>query len=164
MKRLLLVRHAKSSWDYPGLTDFERPLNKRGNRDAPFMGKLLKKMNVIPDLIISSPATRAITTARYFADNMDYPLEKINTNERLYDANPSDIIEVISEIDASVNILMIVSHNPGLTETADQLSGEVIDNIVTSAIFNIDFDTDSWKTINRKNARIGFYEYPKKHL
>jgi phosphohistidine phosphatase len=59
---------------------------------------------------------------------------------------------------------MIVSHNPGLTETADQLSGEVINNIVTSAIFNIDFDTDSWKTINRKNARIGFYEYPKKHL
>lgn len=164
MKSLLLVRHAKSSWDYPGLTDFERPLNQRGHHDAPFMGKLLKEMNIIPDLIISSPATRAISTARHFAESMDYPLEKINTDERLYDARPSDIMIVISEVDDSINSLMIVSHNPGLTETADQLSGEVIDNIVTSAIFNIKFITDSWKTISRKNARIGFYEYPRKHL
>ena len=163
MKSLLLVRHAKSSWDYPGLTDFERPLNKRGHRDAPFMGQVLKKMDAVPDLIISSPATRAISTARYFAESLEYPKEKIISDERLYDAAPSEIIQVISETDRSVTKLMIVSHNPGLTETADQLSGEIIDNIVTSAIFNIDFDTDSWKMISRKNARIGFYEYPRKH-
>lgn len=164
MKTLLLVRHAKSSWDYPGLTDFERPLNKRGHRDAPLMGNLLKEKNIIPDLIISSPATRAITTARYFADSMEYPLEKINTDERLYEAGPLDITNVISEVDDSVNFLMIVSHNPGLTEVADQLTGKIIENIVTSAIFSIDFDTDSWSKANKKNANIGFYEYPKKYV
>ncbi len=163
MKKLLLVRHAKSSWDYPGLTDFERPLNKRGHHDAPMMGRILKEKNIIPDLIISSPALRAITTTRYFAENMDYPLKNINTDERLYEASPSDIADVISEVDKSVNSLMIVSHNPGLTEVADNLTGKVTDNIVTSAIFSIDFDTDSWKNISKKNARIGFYEYPKKY-
>jgi len=164
MKRLLLVRHAKSSWDHPDLSDFERPLNRRGHHDAPLMGRILKEMNVVSDLIISSPAVRAISTARYFAESMDYPLEKIITNDQLYDAIPSDIINVISEVGKSVNALMIVGHNPGLTEAADQLSGKINDNIVTSAIFNIDFDTDSWKKISRKNARIGFYEFPKKHL
>lgn len=164
MKKLLLVRHAKSSWDYPGLTDFERPLNKRGHHDAPMMGKILKEKNIIPDLIISSPASRAITTARYLAENMDFPLKNINTDERLYEAGPSDITNVISEVDKSVNSLMIVSHNPGLTEVADNLTGKVIENIVTSAIFSIDFNTDSWKNISKKNARIGFYEYPKKYI
>lgn len=163
MKKLLLVRHAKSSWDYPGLTDFERPLNKRGHRDAPFMGNVLKEKESVPNLIISSPATRAITTARYFAEGMDYPLEKISTDERLYDAGYRDISNVISDVDDVVNCLMIVSHNPGLTETADHLTGKYIDNIVTSAIFCIDFDTDSWSQISKKNANIGFYEYPKKY-
>lgn len=164
MKTLLLVRHAKSSWDYPGLTDFERPLNKRGRRDAPFMGKLLKKKKIISDLIISSPATRAITTARHFANGLDYPLEKISTDERLYDADYTDISDVIFEVNDEVKCLMIVSHNPGLTEVADRLTGKYIDNIVTSAILNINFETVSWSKVNSKNARIGFYEYPKKHL
>jgi len=164
MKTLLLVRHAKSSWEYPGLTDFERPLNQRGHHDAPMMGKLLKEKNILPDLIISSPAMRAISTARHFAESMNYPLEKIKTDERLYETGPAYIVKVISEVDDSINSLMIVSHNPGLTETADQLTGKVIDNIVTSAIFNIDFETISWKTIGRKNARIGFYEFPKKYV
>ena len=164
MKTLLLVRHAKSSWDYPGLTDFERPLNKRGHRDAPFMGKLLIEKKVVPDLIISSPATRAITTARHFSEGLGYPLEKISTDERLYDAEYSDICDVIFEIDDPVNCLMIVSHNPGLTEVADRLTGKVIDNIVTSAILCINFDTASWSKINSKNASIEFYEYPKKYL
>jgi phosphohistidine phosphatase len=164
MKKLFLVRHAKSSWDYPGLTDFERPLSKRGHRDAPIMGKKLKEKNIIPDLIISSPATRAITTARYFAESMDYPMENINIDERLYEAGPADIIAVISDVDDSVHSLMLISHNPGLMEAADQLTGKVIENIVTSAIFSIEFDTDSWKNISKKNAGIGFYEYPKKHI
>ena len=164
MKTLLLVRHAKSSWDYPGLTDFERPLNKRGHRNAPFMGKLLKEKKVIPELIISSPATRAITTARLFATALEYPLEKISTDERLYDANYLEIKEVISEVENKVMCLMIVSHNPGLTDAADHLTGKYIDNIVTSAILNLNFETDSWSKINSKNVSIEFYEYPKKYF
>ncbi|MEJ2053910.1 MAG: histidine phosphatase family protein [Calditrichaceae bacterium] len=163
MKSLLLVRHAKSSWQYPGLTDFERPLNKRGHRDAPFMGELLLKRNAVPDLIISSPATRAITTARYFAENMKYSLEKIRTDERLYDASVNDITKVIYETDNTVESLMIVSHNPGLTETADRLSGKIFENIVTSAVMAIQFDAESWDKINSKNADVEFYEYPKKY-
>lgn len=164
MKTLLLVRHAKSSWDYPGLTDFERPLNKRGHHDAPMMGKILLGKKCVPDLIISSPALRAITTARHFAENMAYPLENISTDERLYDAGPSDIKTVISEVNDSVNCLMIVSHNPGLTDVAGELSGKVIENIVTSAILSIEFEADSWKAIHKKNAKTGFYEYPKMYI
>jgi len=164
MKALLLVRHAKSSWDYPELTDFERPLNKRGHRDAPFMGELLLRKSTVPDLIISSPATRAITTARYFAAGMKYPLDKIETDERLYDASVSDITAVIHGVDPGVSRLMIVSHNPGLTDTADHLTGSVFENIVTSAVLSVKFNTNDWNQIESKNAEIEFYEYPKKYL
>jgi len=163
MKTLYLVRHAKSSWNYPELSDFERPLNKRGNHDAPLMGKLLKEKSIKPDRMVTSPATRALITARYVAMNLNYQLEKISIDERLYDAGQNDILEVIGEVGSKVNNLMIFGHNPGLTYVANSLCEEYIDNIVTAAVYSINFETESWTSISNKNSSFNFYEYPKKY-
>jgi phosphohistidine phosphatase len=112
MKTLYLVRHAKSSWKYPNLDDFERPLNKRGRKNAPFMGTILKKLKVAPDLLISSPANRAAITARIIAAKINYPLEKIRYRESIYEFSEDALIHVIKQIDDSVNKAMIVGHNP----------------------------------------------------
>ena len=98
MKTIYLARHAKSSWDYPELDDFERPLNDRGRRDAPFMGSMLKKLKIKPDAIVSSPATRAATTARIFANQLSYPLEHIYYNEILYGADQTELCELIKTV------------------------------------------------------------------
>jgi len=163
MKTLYLVRHAKSSWNYPDLSDFERPLNKRGNHDAPLMGKLLKEKSIKPDRMVTSPATRALITARYVAMNLNYQLEKISIDERLYDAGQNDILEVIGEVGSKVNNLMIFGHNPGLTYVANSLCEEYIDNIVTAAVYSINFKSVSWASISNKNSSFNFYEYPKKY-
>src|SRR2546421_80442 len=99
MKTLTLARHAKSSWDDLELSDFERPLNKRGRKDAPFMGELLHSRGFRPDLIVSSPANRALTTARIIAEELEYPLDRIIVNEKLYEADSGDILNVARATD-----------------------------------------------------------------
>ncbi|MCK5032034.1 MAG: histidine phosphatase family protein, partial [Calditrichia bacterium] len=108
MKTLYLLRHAKSSWDNPELDDFERPLNKRGHHDAPLIGNLLEKLNISPDLIISSPAIRASMTARIIADAIKYPLDRIRYDENIYEAGEMDLLEVIYAVDDTVDKLMLV--------------------------------------------------------
>ncbi|RPI71769.1 MAG: histidine phosphatase family protein [Ignavibacteriales bacterium] len=164
MKKLFLIRHAKSSWDFSELTDFERPLNKRGRRDAPFMAKLLAQQGVSPDLIISSPATRAITTARYFCEPLSYSFHNLTLEPRLYGASVDEIIDVICNIDNTYSNLMLFSHNPGLTDFADQLSDKPINNIPTCGIVAFSFNIDSWNEINNDSSEILFFEYPKKYF
>ena len=107
MKILTLVRHAKSSWKYPGLDDFERPLNKRGQRNAPLMGRILKKLDLKPELILSSPANRASMTARIISDQINYPLEKIRYEESIYATSENELLHVIAEIDDHINRAML---------------------------------------------------------
>ncbi|MGD8524014.1 MAG: histidine phosphatase family protein, partial [Desulfobacterales bacterium] len=121
MKTLYLVRHAKSSWKYPNLDDFERPLNKRGRKNAPFMGKVLKKLKVAPDLVISSPANRAATTARIIAAAINYPLENIVYSEAIYEFSENALIHVIKQIEDSVNNTMVVGHNPAINGLANYI-------------------------------------------
>lgn len=161
MKTLYLMRHAKSSWDDPGLRDVQRPLNKRGHRDAPVMGRQLKSQGILPQLIITSPALRAETTARYVAREIDYPLSKIIIDKRVYEADEDDIWQVIREISETVDHLLLVGHNPGLTDLANTLSTEPIDNIVTAAVYSLQFDCAKWKEIEKRKARFHFYIYPK---
>ena len=163
MKTLYLMRHAKSSWDMPGLSDNERPLNNRGKKNAPFMGKLLKERNEIPDLIISSPAKRAYSTAKRIAAKVDYPGKKIFMEEKLYMADTDEFLSVISDTGQNINKLMLISHNSGITRFANFISGENLDNIPTAGITRIDFDMDSWKQINETKGRMIFFEYPKKY-
>ncbi|OGU17708.1 MAG: hypothetical protein A2X61_04380 [Ignavibacteria bacterium GWB2_35_12] len=164
MKTLILVRHAKSSWEKPEMTDFDRPLNERGLRDAPYMAKLLKDKGIFPDLIISSPAIRALTTARIFAKELKYSLRSIRTNEIIYTTGPKEILNMLSQIDDSKNCAMIFGHNPDLTALANYLSDEDVDNLPTAAVLCIDFYNDSWSAISDDTGKIRFYEYPKKYL
>ncbi len=164
MKRLYLVRHAKSSWSNPELRDFDRPLNKRGKRDAPFMGKLIKEKGIKPDLIITSPARRALRTAEYFADELNYPKEKIIRDEILYEAGVKDIAKIISGISNDSETIMLFGHNPGLTDFCNSVSDKYIDNIPTSAVVSLTLKTGQWSDINANTCKLEFFEYPKKYF
>jgi phosphohistidine phosphatase len=163
MKRLYLIRHAKSSWNNPDLADSERPLNKRGKRDAPFMGKCLKKYEAHPDLIMSSPAKRALKTANIIAKEIGFPKGKIVSNESMYMGSVATLFEVIRNIDESYNHVMLFGHNPDLTNLAEYLTNYPVDNIPTCGIFCMDFDIDSWKDISEGKGTLVFFDYPKKH-
>ncbi len=164
MKKLYLARHAKSSWDYPELNDFERPLNKRGNRDAPLMGKILKEMDFNPDLILSSPALRAYSTARIIAEEIDYPLEKIETSEMLYEYGTKEAINLIQSVNDGVSSLIIFGHNPTLTQLNNYFCNNHIGNIPTCGISAIEFNVDSWRKIEHESGSHLFFEFPKKHI
>ena len=116
MKRLYLIRHAKSSWRDAGLADFDRPLNKRGKHDVPRMGQRLKALGVLPDVIVSSPAKRAIRTARQIADEIGYDRKAIELNEILYGAVPEDTLAIVRATAAAYDSTMIFGHNPMMTE------------------------------------------------
>ncbi|MGD9043325.1 MAG: histidine phosphatase family protein [Desulfobacterales bacterium] len=163
MKTLYLVRHAKSSWKYPRLDDFERPLNKRGRKNAPFMGSILKKLKVAPDIIISSPANRAATTARIIADTIDYPLEKIRYEETIYATSEYDLLQVLQQLDDAVSQAMLVSHNPAITDLANSIGDTAISNIPTSGVCCINLDISSWAKIGDQHGKLKFFDFPKKH-
>jgi|SRR3989304_4407655 len=164
MKTLYLVRHAKSSWENRNISDFERSLNDRGKRDAPFMAEILKKKNVKLDLIISSPANRAFTTAKIFAKVYGIPESSIVINENIYEADKNDLLKVLSENNDSINNIMLFGHNPGLTYLSNYLCDFETDNIPTCGIICMQLDFDSWKYLGNKTCGFKFFEYPKKYL
>lgn len=164
MKKLFLVRHAKSSWKFPELEDFDRPLNKRGKRDAPFMGKLLKEKKIKPDLLLSSPAVRAYVTARTIAEQINYPAKKLQKNEGLYHGSIRELMVSIKKTDKKINSLMIFGHNPGLTEFSNYLTAKYLDNIPTCGIVEIDLRIEDWKEIDEDSGTLVSFEYPKKYF
>lgn len=161
MKKLLIIRHAKSSWDDASLRDFDRPLNKRGIRDVPEMGRRLSNLSIQPDLIISSPANRAITTARGIAIETDYDIKNIQEEPRLYHASTSIIKEVISETSNDIKTLMIFGHNPGFTDLIARISDLNLYNLPTCGICGVEFDFTYWREILDKRGRKFYYDYPK---
>lgn len=143
MRRLLLVRHAKSSWGDPTLPDRERPLNERGKRDAPKMGRRLAALGVDPDVILSSPARRALKTARILAEELGYRLEDIRVDDRLYAAEAEVLLKVIRELGDAKPCVMLVGHNPELTELAHRYSSGIT-HLPTCAVAEFAFAADSW--------------------
>lgn len=164
MKTLFIVRHAKSSWKDASLSDFDRPLNKRGKRDVPDMGKRLKTKNILPDLLVSSPANRALTAAKGIAEEIGYPLKSIVEEEGLYHAGSRSIIQLIENTDDKHDSLMIFGHNPGFTYLVNDLSDFYLDNLPTCAVCGIKFDINSWKSLNVKKGKKIFYDFPKSPL
>jgi len=165
MKRLLLIRHAKSSWDDPDVADIDRPLNNRGKRDAPVMGERLKNThNAKPDLILSSPAKRALRTAKIIAKEIEYPAEKVVIKNSLYGAGVDAMLNVIQYLDDSIHEVMVFGHNPDLTSLANYLSDHQTDNIPTCGVFCVDFDIKLWKDVKSGKGIFRFFDYPKKHL
>ena len=156
-KTVLILRHAKSSWKDMRLRDRERPLNKRGERDAPEMGKRLRKLGYKPDLILSSPAVRAIETARKAAAEIGYE-GKIIQDEALYMAEVGDYLDVISGVDESVTHLMLVSHNPGCEELFTFLGGERVAKFPTAAYALIELE-GTWSDLS--GGKLLRFDFPK---
>lgn len=164
MKTLILVRHAKSSWANPDTDDFDRPLNKRGEHDAPFMGKLVFDKVGKPDLIYSSPANRALTTAQFFATEMSYNPDAISQQKLIYQQGGRAIIKLLMGTPKEHNIVILFGHNPDITSLANYFSDVNIDHMPTCAVACIDFDTDDWSWISDSNGKLRFFEYPKKYM
>jgi len=164
VKRLTLVRHAKSDWSLPGQNDWDRPLNKRGQRDAPEMARRLRSRRLKPDLILSSPAVRAVTTASVMARELRVPAARLVQDERLYLAGPADLLAVVRELGGEARHLMVFGHNPGMTEFANRLSaGDQIDNLPTCGVFTAEFDVQDWSGLDWGGGQEAEFDYPKNH-
>jgi phosphohistidine phosphatase len=162
MKTLYIIRHAKSSWKYAELADIDRPLKKRGKRDANLMGTFLLEKNIVPDIILTSPAKRAKQTAQKIANCIHAPDERIFVKQSLYYGGMPDIIRTIQNIQDSFGHAFLFGHNPEFTELAHYLSHFHSDKIPTLGIVCLEFDTESWKDVKRNTGTVLFFEYPKK--
>jgi len=161
MKTLLLVRHAKSSRDDPALSDKDRPLSARGEHDAPEMGARLAKRNVKADLILSSPASRALKTAEIIAKKLDYKIKDIVVEDRLYAGGADDLLDVILELDDKLERVMVFGHNPEMTELAHRLSSKITD-MPTCAVAEFTFDAKSWSNVGTDKPATVALDYPKR--
>lgn len=160
MKVVYLIRHAKSDWNI-NLKDFERPLNKRGKKDAPFMGSKLNELNPQLDLILSSPAKRALTTAKEISKAVNYNFNKVSFDETICHSPFNNLNNIINSLDNTINNIALVGHNPGLTNFSNYLSNNYIDNIVTCGIVKIELDINNWNEIIEGIGTKVFYIYPK---
>lgn len=163
MLRLTLVRHAKTEPALPGQEDWDRALEARGQHDAPEMARRLKGAFGKPDRILSSPAVRAVATATIMARVLSIGAAKIVQDERLYLSSPKTLLEVIHELGENSRHLMVVGHNPGITEFADKLSSErSIDNMPTCAVYSLEFDLTTWSDLQWTTGVNAEFDYPKK--
>jgi phosphohistidine phosphatase len=164
MLQLTLIRHAKSSWENPALSDFDRPLNKRGRKNAPLMGKIIRKRGLVFEQIVSSPALRAITTARLMAEKLGFPEHEVEQRADLYDASLDALLDCVSSLDNQYSKIALVAHNPGITALCNHLTGESITNLPTCAVALIEFDLDDWRAVDQDTGRLTLYEYPRKYM
>ncbi len=163
MKTLYILRHAKSSWKFEELSDHDRPLSKRGRDDAPMMGQELAARNAIPDMILSSPAVRAITTATLVGKELEFDPDDIAIDERIYGADRNDLLEVVQETPEEVDSLLLIGHNDALSEFANMLSPEPVGSIPTTGVLALEFDCESWQKISRDNAKFLFFDFPQNY-
>ena len=161
MKILTLVRHAKSSWNHPGLSDKERPLNSRGKRDAPVMAERITEHGIRPSLILTSPAVRAKSTAKIIAQKIAYPLEFLQQESSLYLASVNTLLDVLVAQDVGFNSIMLVGHNPGLTEFANFLVPGITDNLPTAGVVSVNIDQDNWMLYEQPKTELIVFDYPK---
>lgn len=161
MKNLLVIRHAKSSWDSLTQQDFDRPLNDRGKRDAPIMAKRILKRGVEIDAFISSPANRALSTAIYFAEAFNVKKKHIIQVDILYHAAVNVFYKIIDELDDDYKTVAIFSHNPGITDFVNTLTDSRIDNMPTCGIFAVKAAIKTWKDFASAEREFWFFDYPK---
>ncbi len=161
MKTLFLLRHAKSSWDYPKLRDFERPLAPRGDRQPPVMGKRFLERESSVDRIISSPATRAHATALLMAEAIGFPVDEVISNPDLYFCGTSMYLKAASLVDDNCDAVMLVGHNPTITDFANEMANANIANIPTCGLVQLALPIDHWSDIQRGNSKLVEFDFPK---
>jgi phosphohistidine phosphatase len=163
LKHITLIRHAKSSWKDASLPDIDRPLNKRGKRDAPLMGKVLKEKRHIPDQIIASPAKRALDTAHVIADILGFCRDTVNIDPVIYHGDVADHLARIRHLNDRLEHVYWIGHNPSLTLMARWLSGDPVENIPTCGVFSVTFNVESWQHVGEDVGQLNFFDYPKNH-
>ena len=161
VRQLILVRHAKSSWDDIDLDDHDRPLNKRGERNAPAMGERLKTLGMCPDVVFTSSAVRAATTAQIICGKLDFPEEEIVRKDGLYHADVLKWLGIIRELDDAWKIVMAFGHNPGLTELVAGVWRLPILNVPTCGAVVLTFDGGTWKKAALDKPVTATFDYPK---
>ena len=161
MKELLLVRHAKSSWDYPHLRDADRPLNKRGKRDAPYMASFVRSRGIVPTHLISSPAVRAFTTAEHFYEEFNPDGAMIWKESDLYFGSEEDFLDIIQNLDEGIQLPVFFSHNPTLTYFANRFTDNWIDNVPTCGVVHLESSSDLWEDLYFDNTVIRNLFFPK---
>ena len=163
MKILTLLRHAKSSWDDAGLADHDRSLAKRGYHDAPRMGRRLAELGLEPDLLLTSSALRARQTAELVEPKLRNDRLTVAVDPNLYLASPGELLHVLQQTAASIDCLVMVGHNPGLTQLANMLLPTLnLDNLPTAGAVAIECDVENWAQLDAAARKLLFYEYPKK--
>lgn len=163
MKEVLALRHAKSSWAEPGLADHDRPLDGRGERDAPEMGRRLTARDLVPERLLSSTARRARQTAEAVAGAMGLGADRLATDDRLYLAAPEEILAVLQETDDAIARLLFVAHNPGIHSFAHHFGGLDVGKFPTAALARIQWPTNHWSEIGSQPGRLLLYDFPHNH-
>lgn len=161
MKRLTLIRHAKSSWAEPMTSDFDRELNGRGEKNAPEMGRRLKARGFNPDAMVASPARRALRTAKIIAKEIGFCEESLVTDRRIYEASVGDLAAVARELDDKWERVIMVGHNPGFTDFANWLANCGIHNVPTCGVVDIECDISSWSELGAGSGRLLDFDFPK---
>jgi len=162
MKTLLLVRHAKSSWDLATLNDFDRSLNERGKKDAPVMAQRILDRKIDINIFVSSPAKRAKKTAELFCSIYKKDKEQIIFVPALYHASINTFFEVVSQLNDDYNCVAIFSHNPVITEFVNQLVENItIENMPTCGVFAVKTSITKWKEFSTSKKELLFFDYPK---
>ncbi|TKC06514.1 histidine phosphatase family protein [Pedobacter polaris] len=159
-KELIIIRHAKSDWKNTELSDFDRPLNNRGKSNAPEMAHRLVKQKIVPELIVSSPALRALTTAKFFADTWQMPLADIQQEPSIYEASVRSLLEVVNQLDNKFDRIALFGHNPGLTDLVNYFGG-YLNNMPTCSVVLLKFPFDDWAMASEGTAKVLLFDYPK---
>ncbi len=156
-----VIRHAKSSWNDQYITDHDRPLNQRGQKNAPDMGIRLKQSNFIPDQVYTSTALRASSTAEIICQKINFPSQKIIKNTELYLAPVSQWQKIIEQLENNIKSVLFVGHNPGITNLVNRLWGLPLDNVPTCGIIQAVFEEIDWKVAASSIPKTAYYDFPK---
>ena len=162
LRRLYIIRHGKSSWDHYGLEDIDRPLANRGIRNAGDMAERLKAMDRVPQLILSSPASRALNTAMLMSKAWGLDPDQQQIHDPLYMAYPSEIGKVVASAPPEITDLAIYGHNPSFTTYANSFLELPLDNLPTAGVVIVTLESDSWGGIGRKQVKETYVDYPKR--
>ena len=161
MKKLVLIRHAKSSWQSNAQSDFDRPLNDRGKSDAPRMGEYLLSLEIKPDQFYASSAARAVSTAKLIAKEIDYDPELIIADKRLYLADVAHLQSIMREFSDDWDCIFLIGHNPTITDCANGLTNDELENIPTCGVYGIELKIDSWRKLRNGVGTKLFFQAPK---
>jgi phosphohistidine phosphatase len=161
MKYLTIIRHAKSSWDHPGLGDIDRPLNERGKNAILLVGKYLKEQKIRPDLILSSPATRALQTARGISEYVGYKREEIKIFPEIYFGDTQAVYQLVKQVETAFNDVFLFGHEPKLSSLIIKLTANVLEKFSTCSVYRISFDVTKWSDIRPGSGVCEFYVNPK---